>query len=152
MSEAAGFVNAFPPPRGKKEGKEKRLGSFNLKQWPPLLLTRPLFGDVTGSSGNKECGGRNHFLEKRHGSRRERDVWVRFQKRQLCFVLGPPIGLSVCVMRQNERKKQNKTGTSPILKKSYLSYRTAEYTGPKKHTPITDVAVHYVATYTHVAF
>lgn len=41
VSEAAVFVNAFPPPRGKEGGKKKRLGSFTLKQWPPLLLRRP---------------------------------------------------------------------------------------------------------------
>lgn len=72
-------------------------------------------------------------------------------KKAALFCSGSPYRtVSVCV-RQNEEKKQNrkKTRNQSYTKKSYLSYRTAEYTGPKEHTPRTDVAVHYVATHTH---
>lgn len=46
---------------------------------------------------------------------------------------------------------RNKKGTSPLPKKTQttLSYITAEYTGPKTLLTMTDVAVHYVATYTN---
>lgn len=53
------------------------------------------------------------------------------KKRQLCFVLGPPIGLSVCVcVRETKWKKT--TGTSPYTKKILSVAQNSRIYRPKR--------------------
>lgn len=68
--------------------------------------------------------------------------------RQLCS-RSPCQTVSVCVCNKMhpENKNKNKTGTSPMLKN--LICRTEQQNiQARKNTPIMNVAVHYVATYT----
>ena len=68
------------------------------------------------------------------------------KKEQGSFVLGPPVGLSVCVRRNATQRKGKKpiTGTSPILKKSTTNQQNIQ---ARKNTPIMNAAAHIVAAH-----
>lgn len=57
-----------------------------------------------------------------------------------------PLSDCQCVCdKMHPEKKQNKTGTSPILIIKFVVQNSRIYR-PEKNTPIMNVAVHYVAT------
>lgn len=61
-----------------------------------------------------------------------------------------PLSDCQCVCERDETKKK-KQEPVPTLKNP-ICRTEQQNVQAQKHTPITDVAVHYVATYTHVAF
>lgn len=144
VREAAVFANAFPfsPSVWEKEEKD---GWMHLDDGGLSHSDVSLVGLLSAQSGlrhggvsqspcvsdcselTKQCDGLKMVKGEKWETQR-----VKEKEKQGSFVLGPPVGLSVCVGHKCIQRKNNQNRNQSNTKNLNVWYRTAEYTGQKK--------------------